>query len=413
MPNSYARDVIYTTLDKAPDWQTMVANTVFNESQMHPTWLLRQQSGMSCQSHTDILKKFRLYNLVSVIVSVILNTPFFYEKLGSAKTYVARPFKRLWRTVRRHKGDDLSQEVPYQDDINTGISTTSFLVSTTGSIIISLAAPCLTAISLWTMHRGNVNLWVIIQQWATRPRAACFVYAIHGLLIWTKDFKGVPHGFLISASSTMIAEIPLSALSLGFLLSQIRRHEPQYPSDSGSSDSSSAFEMSFETNLFDEMQGYASSLRYTIYVQICITLFIAILTILLFTCLYYSDHGSREPEQDHEENDLKSLLCLVILWLFSIPIYAFSYLLWRDFLAVTPDDYYCVEDSVYIDVIYYLLPIFLNLWRAISTVASKSRPKQKSAVSIGMSESANSQEPKDIEQAQGELLRRIKRSTSI
>ena len=366
---------------------------------MDPTWLLRQQSGMSCQSHTDVLKKFPQYNLVSVIVSVIFATPFFYKKLGSAKAYVARPFKRLWRTVRRGKGDDPSQEVPYQDDINTGISITSFLLSTIGSIIISLAAPCLTAISLWTMHRGNVNLWVIIQQWATRPRAACFVFAIDGLILWTKDFKGVPHGFLISASSTMIAEIPLSAFSLGFLSRQIRRHKPQYPPDFGSFDFSFPKKMYFHTNLFDEMQEYASLLRYIIYVQICLVVLIALYIIIAFSCCYYLDHDSREPEQDHKEDDLKSLLSLFVLWLFSIAIYTLSYVLWHAFLTVTPDDYYCVEESVYIDVIYYLLPIFLGLWRTISTVASKSRPKQKSAVSIDMLECANSQEPKDIKQA--------------
>ena len=430
MPQFFARDVMYATLDGAPDWQTMTANTVYNESRMSPDWLIHQQPGMSCQAHTDILKKFPRYILVSVIVSVILAMPFFYEKLGSCKTYVARPFKRLWRTVRRRKGADPSQEVPHQDDINTGISITSFLLSTIGSIIISLAAPCLTAISLWARHRGNVNLWVIIQQWATRPRAACFVFAVNAFIEWTKYFEGRPHGFVISASSAMIAEIPLSALSLGFLSSQIRRHKTQYPQDSPSFNFSLPVTMSFFTDIFDEMQEYASALRYIIYVQICITGVFAIICILLVVIDHYLGPGSRESKQDDQGNDSKyPLLPLIFLWLISIPICAFSYLLWRDFLTVTPDDCYCVEESVYIDIIYYSLPVFLGLWRAIPAAASKPRPKQKPAVSIGMSEGANSQDQKDIEQAQsvwecqslvdnrcleaqGEL-RRIKRSTTI
>ena len=75
---------MYGTLDEAPDWQTMVANTVFNESRMDPDWLIHQRPGMSCQSHKDILRIFFLYNLVSVIVSVIFATPYFYEKIGLA-----------------------------------------------------------------------------------------------------------------------------------------------------------------------------------------------------------------------------------------------------------------------------------------------------------------------------------------
>ena len=413
----FAQDGESATLDGAPDWQTMMANTVFNKSQMDPDWLIQRQPGMSCQSHTDILKSFATYNLVSVTVSVILATPFFYERLGSAKTYVTKSFKRLWRTVRRRKGGDSSQGIPYQNDINTDISIASFLSSTIGSIVISLAAPCLTGISLWATHRGNVNLWVIIQQWATRPRAACFVFAINTLIGWMKDFKGRPQGFVISALSTMIAEIPLSTLCLRFLSSQLR----QYPQDSPSLDYSSVPpKMLFPINLVAEMQGYALSLKYLIYIQIGITGFIVFIVFivifagvdaLLYVLIYYTDpriakdfwkaKDSRKAKQDHKENNSKSwLLFLIPSWLISIFIYAFSYLLWHDFLIVTPDGYYCVEVSVYIDVIYYLLPVFLGLWRAIPVISSKSWPKQKPAVSIGISEGANSQDPKQINQAQ-------------
>ena len=390
MPPVYARDVTYATLDEAPDWSTMIANTVFNESRMDPDWLIHRQPGMSCQSHTDILGKFLKYNIISVIVSVILATPFFHEMLGSGKACVASPFKRLWRTVRRRKGDNPSQDVPHQDDISTSISMTSFLSSIIGSILISLAAPCFTAISLWHRHRENVNLWVIIQQWAIRPRASCFVFAINAFIGCMKDFNGRPHGFVISAVSTMIAEIPLSVLSLGFLKSQIRRHKVQYPQDSPSLDFSIPVKMSFATNFFDEMQEYASALQFLIYFEIFSTLFIV---------LFY--FKPQEPMQDSKEDDSRFLLRPpVVLWLFSIVVYAFSYLLWRDFLIVTPDDSYCVEDSIIIDIIYYLLPVILGLWRTFSAVASKSRPKQKPAVSIGMSEGADCQDQKDIEQAQ-------------
>ena len=303
MPPVNARDVTYATPDEVPDWSTMIANTAFNESRMDPDWLTYQQSGMSCQSRRDILNKFLQYNLVSIIVSVILVTPFFYEKLDSSKAYMAMLFKRLWRTIRRRKGDDPFQDVSYQDDISIDISMTLFLSSIIGSIVISLAAPCFTAISLWHSHRESINLWVIIQQWATRPRASDFVITINAFIGRTKDFKGRPHGFMISAFSTIIAEIPLSALSLGFLKRQIRRHKAQYFKDSQS--------LVFFTNFFDEMQHYASQLQYMIYVQLFITGFVAIsITIVV---VRYFDLGSREPKQYTKGNDSNYLLTPVLV----------------------------------------------------------------------------------------------------
>lgn len=315
--------------------------------------------------------------------------------------------------------------------MNTDISITSFLLSTIGSIIVSLAAPCLTGFWLWVKHRANGNLWVIIQQWATRPRAGCFIFAINVLVVRMKDFKGGPNGFMISALSTMLAEIPLNVLSLGFLSSQIRRHKTQYPQGSPSFNFSLPVEMSFYTNVFDEMQENASALQFMIYFQMSLTGIFAILVILVASLCYYVNRGSHEPERDHEENDSEdfSSLSLFLPWLISLAIYISSYVLWRDFLTITPDKYYCVEDSVYIDVIYYLLPVVLALWRAVAAIGSKSRSKQKPAVSNRMCEDPSSQDQKYIEQAQcdWECLslmdnksseaqsesRRIKRSTTI
>lgn len=147
------------------------------------------------------------------------------------------------------------------------------------------------------------------------------------------------------------------------------------------------------------MQHYASQLQYMIYVQLFITGFVAIsITIVV---VRYFDLGSREPKQYTKGNDPKYLLTPVLVeGMMSTWVWFCSFSLWRDFLIVTPDQSYCVEDSISIDIIYYLLPVILGLWRAISAVASKSRPKQKPAVSIGISEGADHQNRKDIEQAQ-------------
>ena len=208
----------------------------------------------------------------------------------------------------------------------------------------------------------------------------------------------------------MIAEIPLSALSLGFLKRQIPRHKAQY----------SEFQsMIFFTNFFDEMQSYASELQYMIHVQLFMIGF-AIIFITVVVVRYF-DLGSRASKQYTRRNDPKYLLTPVIVQgLLDYWVWFYSYGLWRDFLIVTPEGFYCVEDSITIDVIYYLLPVILGFWRAFSAVAPKSRPKQKPAVSIGISEGADRQNQKERQSLMDNrcletqcTLRYIKRSATI
>jgi hypothetical protein len=55
---------------------------------------------------------------------------------------------------------------------------------------------------------------------------------------------------------------------------------------------------------------------------------------------------------------------LVLTWFMTIMCWWFALWLWQGFLASTPVDLYCIEESSFIDLIYCLLPLALGLWRA-------------------------------------------------
>ncbi len=193
----------------------MAANTTFNMSRIDADRLIVQQPGMTCQSHTHIHRMLGVYNFQEVVLSVILATPYFYNLTGLSKIYAAKFFKVLWRKVRRRRETRSGQDV-----VDAEITLKSFVLSVLGSVIIHLIAPFLTALSLWTKHRQNVNLWVIVQQSTIRPRPTCIVFPINALL-GMMDFKGKPQGFVITAMSTVTAELLLCLLSINFLTGQI------------------------------------------------------------------------------------------------------------------------------------------------------------------------------------------------
>ena len=114
---------------------------------------------MKCQSHKYMLNMFITYNIVSVVLSVALATPFFVSVTGGVRRFLL-PWKwKCW------KGNEIS------DDEETTI--TGFVVSALGSIAIDLSAPLMADNSIMKNHPDG-NRWVIIEQWSTWPRATIF-----------------------------------------------------------------------------------------------------------------------------------------------------------------------------------------------------------------------------------------------
>ena len=373
----------------------MADNTTFNASQIELDWLIMRQSGMTCQSHTHLYHMLAVYNVVSTFLSVVLATPYFYNVIGLGKIYAAKPFKRLWQKIRRQK----THQPPGQDVVNSDITTKTLILSTAGSVIIALTAPLLTAISLWTKHRQNVNLWVIVQQWSTRPRATCPVFLINALM-GNVNFNGKPQGFVITAMTTLLGEVILCLLGIGFLKSQMR-HTVEYPSNA-TFESGIPVQTYHFKDLFDEMESDASSLYSAITVWAGILGAMIVIIVLIFLLLYYlsKDQTDDTDQTDNEMPKIIWVIMAVVLWFPSSVIYYFSWLLWHDFLILTPDDAYCVEDSRSIALIYcLLLPVALASWRAIATIASKRLPVKRSNAKDGKSKGKKSQDREEIELA--------------
>ena len=350
---------------------------------------------MTCQSHTDMYRMLGVYNVNSVVLSVILNTPYFYNLTGLGKIYAAKFFRVPWQNVRRRRRETPSG----QDVVDAEITVKSLILSVLGSVIIQLIAPSLTALSLWTKHRQNVNLWVIVQQWTLRPRASCIVFPINGLL-GMMDFKRKPQRFVITAMSTVTVEFFLCLLSINFLTGQIR-HGVQHPAN---------LTMNFDfpvsifkyKDSFDEMTDLASSLRYGIIFWAGVLGVVIVLSFLLLYFLPVID------EDDGEEYTQKEILFpfALLLWLPSIFIYLLSWFLWYHFLILTPDDLYCVQDSKSVDIVYCLMPVVLNLWRAVATTAPKRLPIKGSVASLARSTIRKKQDDQEIELAERNVQKR-------
>lgn len=354
------------------------ANTAFNTSQIDLDWQILRQPGMKCQSHRHVYRMLAVYNAVSVILSVVLATPYYYI-IGLSKIYAAKPFKIFWRKADR-RGREM---LPGRDVVNADMTIGTLTLSTVGSVIIALAAPFLTAISLWIQHRQNVNLWAIVQQWVIRPRATCLLFPIHALM-GNMNFKGRPHGWVITAATSLLAEIPLTLLSIRFVASQIR-HIVQHGADAAPFEVSIPMRALQFKNLFDEMPNNVSSLVHAISAWMSLLGTTVVLAGIICLALYL-DPVPKTNVQNEREQPISMGSIALYLWLPSIAIYGCSWALWHWFLILTPDDLYCVEDSRSIDIIYCLLPFVLASWRAVVMTASKRLPVKSFDASQGKSE---------------------------
>ena len=155
-------------------------------------------------------------------------------------------------------------------------------------------------------------------------------------------------------------------------------------------------------DLFHKLQWDASSLEYAIISWIGFLGFIVVFFSLLYFFLYFL----RVPETNDTNETVQPILMrgmAVWLWIPSIAIYGCSWALWDCFLTLTPDKFYCVEDSKSIDIIYCLLPVFLASWRAVVTTASKCLPVTSFDASHGKSEAKESQDHEEIDLARRDL----------
>jgi hypothetical protein len=138
-----------------------------------PNWLVPEEPGMNCRSHPKIFTMFLVYNLVSVLVSLLLAWPFFVGLQAAAQTSLFRAFSNAYRRLRGASGTQETKRQERQEYRDTKLL--SFFMVTAGSIIISISAPIFSGLSIYLRHRGTVNFSNLLAEWSTRPRGTFLV----------------------------------------------------------------------------------------------------------------------------------------------------------------------------------------------------------------------------------------------
>jgi len=301
---------------------------------------------------------------------------------GIKNTAVIRSLPRIWPILRLDRSSKETQTIEQNQDVRVPngeqleevniqeMTPMSLFFSVLGSIVISISSPVLAAFSLWRQHHNQANLWVLIQQWATRPRATCIVFGICWFFrcIENPGYE-LETGFDSTALSTMIAEVPLSLFAVNFLTDQAQ--QTIYPANQ-----TYVPPIIFGVTLpvmdaspYVKLQYFSNLLVIFIYVHagmfaVCFTVPIVI--------------GAIHPLWPIDESVRKAAIRgLSTLWPGTITIYAFSWAIWHCFLVLTPEQLYCVQDTAWVDVIYCLLPLALALWRATVAALNRRIPKAR------------------------------------
>ncbi|RFU32288.1 hypothetical protein B7463_g4012, partial [Scytalidium lignicola] len=235
----------------------MANNTTF----ILPQWLIAKEPGMNCRSHQYILDMFAAYNLVAIILSVILASPFFVNISRNVQQVILP-----WNWCKDSGGSD--------EESSPLVTVISFIATVLGSIAIALAAPLLAGNTIVKNH-PTVNRWTIIEQWSTRPRVSIFVFVFN--LIAAKLFEGNDtQGFIKTAASSLVSEIVMELFGIKFLMNQssvsLQKFDPKLPCTEPASDAGQ-----IPANCPAMQQGAIG--------LVVVILINAVLVVLLFLCL--------------------------------------------------------------------------------------------------------------------------------
>ncbi|KAH8774067.1 hypothetical protein F5882DRAFT_409841 [Hyaloscypha sp. PMI_1271] len=315
-----------------------------------PQWLLAKEPSMNCRSHKTILDMFAVYNIVSVVLSVILASPFFVNMWQKVRRVV---FPWNWKCWKRRGTSE--EEASSSGGVRSFV--VSFVVSVLGSIALAVAAPLLAGNSIVKNHQ-TANRWVIIEQWSTRPRATIFVFVFNLIAATMVGHKGLlddTQGFMNTAFSSLVSEIVLSLFGIKFLWNQtvvsLQKFDPSLPC------TEPLTEVGNTPLNCPAMQRGAIAL----FSIIVINMIVVVLFFIYLLCT-----GFRSSSRCAGATLPALIFLLMLIMIFCI--YAESWIMWSSFLHETSEDLYCVEGSAIVDLIYCLLPVVLGLWRLLGAV---------------------------------------------
>jgi len=196
-----------------------IPNMADNTRFILPQWYLPREPGMKCEPHSKIIGMLAAYDVVSVIMSLTLSSSFFF---GQTKWLLDR-FTIVYTSFRKLFG---YKPAPEDTTSYWKFPLPSFAMSALGSILISLSAPLLAGTSITNNH-PNANTWVLIEQWATRPRATFFIWIFNTAAVFMKrgsegerNPEQKNNSFLTTTIVVVATELVVSLFPIRFLNNQ-------------------------------------------------------------------------------------------------------------------------------------------------------------------------------------------------
>jgi hypothetical protein len=286
-----------------------------------------------------------VYNIVSIVISYILATPFFFSQFQRLQDKSADWAGWFWLKCCRRQSPSPDIHAHWfvrilkdEEEYSLG----EILATTIGSIVISLSAPLFAGFSLYINHGRRAKLWWLIQQWFTRPRPTCLLFATQTRQAWIQGNKinqKRSRSALLSSVTAMVTDLFVRSLGLSLLRTEYKR--------------------SFSKSIGEIPSSYVNIkvYAYMLYIHSTIAIYVGGLITLPMLLL-----GLLGPERKLGLHAVWYIFWL-FLWVPLVVGYAFSWCLWTSFLKSVPGELYCIKASLYINVVYCVLPVVLGVWR--------------------------------------------------
>ena len=346
----------------SPSFLCMALNSAPpNATHIRPAWLILQEDGQKCQPHSQTLGLIFLYNFISVSISIFLASPVIFEQTKRVVDGSLFGLHYAWNWIRG-KPPPLHE---YEEYNNRSVTIVQLTLSVAGSVALSIASPIFTGLSI-KKQDPSINLWIIISQWCLRPRAGTlYIICMIGTSIYadTWDREDIPHGYHTTLLTTLVSDAVVSAMGYPFLINQIRSFQP-------GNALLSLINYTKQSTSFDKMQSWFTFELVVVSFELLILLPFAIMWLVWLLVSIFSLSTGK-------------LSVYRFGWLF-IPaalavglMYYASWMMWAMFFRAVPVELYCLaSSSVWISVIYCLLPVALGLWRSCCVIGLRPRVRE-------------------------------------
>ena len=360
-----------------------------SSSSVSAPWLLPKREGMSCRTHSAILASMAGYNAVAILLFLILNSPTLYQRI---KTMQDTSWNMVRRAVRKPPKDTLDlPNVPHTiaptsherqgglKNVRRSFYNAGLPLLILGHMIITTAAPLITAVLVARQYPPNTgsSIWGQISHWATRPRTTGPIIFLFFCLqvFYHPDIEQQPNetadAFSERQRSYNESHSGVQKLSPYGTAALVACFGDQIVSALGLDNVNLMITYARTEYLISERTALVRSLEM---LRVAIAFgFAANLGILWFLGrdiqLNVLERRKGVPRGtltfQHAEIWIVALImCLLAAHLFLG--FVGGWMVWKAFLELEAGQNYCVQNFWQVDLVYYLLPVMLNLWRILA-----------------------------------------------